>query len=226
MKKIFVLPLLVLAMSTQKVFAINTEQSPGKAMGQSNPPIVSPTPKLTGQQVSNQMETKNQGEDKLIMIQEEENSQFQPEEQTAKMNASQSAQMQAVSQQVQMLLSTQLHNEGIGQQVREVAMAQQNQQTQIQEQLQNLDNRNKVLKFFFGADKENLAKLSALISENQARIEELTQLQSELTNSSDIAALQSTIDSLNEANQSLETRMQSETQTRSLFGWLLQLFQN
>jgi uncharacterized protein YeeX (DUF496 family) len=74
-----------------------------------------------------------------------------------------------------------------------------------------------------GSDYQALKNVQKQIEQNQLRIQQLEQLQNQLTNQSDIAIVQETIQALTEQNISLQDRINLEEQSGSLFGWLFKL---
>jgi len=177
----------------------------------------SQSPSLAGNQVQNQNQVKtlNQGEDLQLQVntQEQENL----EEGTKNMGE--------VATQVQQLLQLGTTG-GIGEQVRTIAQAQNQAQTQIQEQLDKLESKGKLARLLTGTDYSAVKNLKTQLEQNQLRIQQLTQLQNQLINQSDITAVQETIQALVLENTSLQDRISAEEQTRSLFGWLFRLISN
>lgn len=131
--------------------------------------------------------------------------------------------MSQVAEQVQSLLQTRTEG-GIGEQVRVVAQAQNQAQEQIQEQLNKLNSKGKLARFLTGTDQGAVKVLKTQIEQNQLRLEQLTQLQNQLTNQADAAMVQSMIQALETENTSLLEKIAQEEQTKSIFGWLIKWF--
>jgi uncharacterized protein YydD (DUF2326 family) len=131
--------------------------------------------------------------------------------------------MSEVAKQVQMLLQTKTSG-GIGEQVKQIAQEQNQAQTQIQEQLNKLESKGRLARFLTGTDFGAIKNIKQQLNENELRIEQLTKLQTQLSNQSDIAMVQETIQALIQENISLQERIATEEQTISMFGWLFRLF--
>ncbi len=190
-------------------------------------PQVSPSPSGNQVQNQNQVKTQNKGEESQLKIQNQE-------EEKAKEGTgsgegleirSQTAleHMSVVAKAVQVLLQARTSG-GIGQQVREIAQQQQQAQTQIQEQLKKIDSRGHFVRLLVGTDYGAIKNLQTQLGQNQLRIRQLEQLENQLTNQADKTAVQETIWSLSQENTSLQDKIATEQQTRSLFGWLVRLF--
>ena len=186
---------------------------------------ISPSP--TGNQVrnQNQVNTQNQGEDSQLQVntQEEENlgegqgEGLQTRSQTAVQN------MSEVAKQVQLLLQTRTTG-GIGEQVRLIAQEQNQAQIQIQEQVNKLNSKGKFARFLTGTDYGAIKSLVQQLEQNQLRIEQLEELQNQLSNQGDITMVQETIQALIQENTSLQEVIAAEEKTFGLFGWLFKFF--
>ena len=224
---ILVLPLFLVFGLALPIFAAKTNeagaQSTNTGTGQQVQQQVSTSP--TGSQVQNQnqIKTQNQGEDSQLQV----NTQEQENLEAGSLNRNQNAvqNMSEVATQVQQLLQLKTTG-GIGEQVRTVAQAQNQAQIQIQEQLTKLESKGKLVRLLTGTDYGAVKNLKAQLEQNQLRIQQLTQLQNQLTNQGDITAVQEMIQALIQENTSLQDRITAEEQTRSLLGWLFKLFAN
>ena len=174
-------------------------------------------------QNQNQMNTQNQGEDTQLQIatQEQKNSGDGEGLQTRNQAAIQN--MSIVAQKVQEILQVRTTG-GIGEQIRQVAQEQNQAQAQIQEQLNKIDTRKGVLKSLMGPDYKAIKNLEKQLEQNQLRIQQLEQLQNQLTNQVEITAVKETIQALIQENSSLNELINNEKQTKSLLGWLFRLF--
>ena len=181
----------------------------------------------TGNQIQNQnqVKTQNQGENSQLKVNTQEKENLEKHVSTGSENRNQNAvqNMSEVATKVQQLLQLRTTG-GIGEQVRQIAQEQNQAQTQIQEQLNKLESKSKIAKLLIGTDYGIVKKLKAQIAQNQARIDQLTQLQNQLSNQSDITMVQETIQALVQENTSLQERITAEEQTKSLFGWLFRFF--
>lgn len=182
-------------------------------------------------QNQNQVETQNQGEETQlnINIQEQEslgeNKDSQgvvknesPRSDTAKNN------MSIVSQKVEELLTTQTEKGGIGEQVSQIAQEQKQAQDKIQTELGKVDSRKGLLKSLMGPDYQALKNMQKQMEQNQLRIQQLEQLQNQLTNQGDITMVKETIQALIEQNTALQDRITLEEKSGSLLGWFFKLF--
>jgi len=128
--------------------------------------------------------------------------------------------MSEVAKQVQLLLQTTTKG-GIGEQVREIAREQNESQKQIEEELNKLESKSKLARLLTGTDSNALQNIKAQLVQNQVRVRKLEKLQSQLTSQSETALVQQTIQALNQENTSLQEKIATEEQTKSLLGWLL-----
>ncbi len=182
---------------------------------------LSPLP--TGNQLQNQEqgEVNNEGEDLLQNREREAGGEsFGTRSQNRNQNAIQ--QMSEVATQVQQLLQIRTTG-GIGEQVRAIAQAQNQAQAQIQEQLNKLESKGKLARLLTGTDFGAVKNLKQQLEQNRLRVQQLEQLQNQLSNREDIALVHETIQALIQENTFLQERVVAEEQTRSLFGWLLKL---
>jgi len=178
-------------------------------------------------QVQNQVQTQNQGEEQQVQVQNQEQENLGDGQEDGLQNRNQNAiqNMSEVAKQVQQLLQIRTTG-GIGEQVRQIAQEQNQAQIQIQEQLNKLESKNGLARFFSGTDYGAVKNLRAQLVQNQARIKQLEQLQNQLSNQEDITMVQATVQALIQENTSLQERITTEEQTRSIFGWLFKLFAN
>ena len=227
---VFVFALLFVAMP---VFAANngagTQGTAGTQQGtttQTQQKLQTP-PSPTGSQVQNQnqVKTQNKGEDSQLKVNTQEQESLGEEQGTGSQNRNQNAvqNMSEVAAQVQQLLQIRT-TRGIGEQVRQVAQAQNQAQTQIQEQINKLDSKGKLARIITGTDYGAVKNLKQQLGQNQLRIRQLEQLQNQLTNQGDITAVQEAVQALIRENTSIQDRIMIEEQAKSLFGWFFKLF--
>ncbi len=81
-------------------------------------------------------------------------------------------------------------------------------------------------RFFGGTDKEAVQGLQQQIEQNQIQIQQLTELQNQLSNQEDITAVAATIQALTQQNTTLQERINTEERSRGIFGWLFGIFGN
>ncbi len=179
-------------------------------------------------QVKNQIETKNQGEDSQLKVETKEETSTVVGSGIAKnespRNDMAEEKMSDVANQVEELLTNKTMKGGIGEQVKQIATQQKQAQEQVKAQLDQVGNRKGLLKSLIGPDYKALKDVEKQIEENQLRIEQLTELKTQLANQSDIAMLEETIQDLTEQNTQLQDTVVNESQTKSMFGWLYKYF--
>ena len=221
MKKILLLVLPLFLIIASPAVAKNETSSQNTGSSQQ----INASPSSTGSSVQNknQVSTQNQGENTQLQVttQEEENSGDGEGLQTRNQAAIQN--MSIVAQKVQEMLQVRTTG-GIGEQVRQIAQEQNQAQTQIQEHLNKINTRKGVLKFLLGPDYKALGNLERQLEQNQLRVQQLEQLQNQLSNQAEITTVKEAIQALIQENTSLLELINSEGQTRSLFGWLFRMF--
>ena len=230
MKKLSILIVAVAILAVNNlVFAAknDTGAQTGQQVQQQNQQQLQISDSPIGNQVQNQnqVETQNQGEDSQLEInnQEQENLNDGRGEGLENRNPNTIENMSEVAKQVQQLLQVGAEG-GIGEQVRQIAQEQNQAQTQIQKQLNKLESKGKFARLLTGTDYGAIKNIKAQLVQNQVRIEQLTQLQNQLSNQSDLTMVQETIQALIQENTSLQERITAEEQTKSMFGWLFRFF--
>ena len=220
------------------VFAANNEtgtQGTGSQQGTTNQQQLQVSPSPTGIQVQNQnqVETQNEGEDSQMQTNTKEQENLGGNQETqgkgfSKESSPRSAtathNMSVVAQKVEELLTTRTMQSGIGQQVKVIVQEQKSAQQQIQAKLTKVDSRGNLLKAIIGPDFNSLKNMRKQTEQNQLRIQQLAQLQSQLTNKGDITQVQEMILALTDQNTALQDRINLEEQSGSLLGWLFKLF--
>ena len=176
-------------------------------------PSVSPT----GQQVQNrnEVQTKNQGQEKKLQVSTQE---------TENLNQEVDTSLEKVSTQVQELIDTVGAKSGIGQQVKEIAQNQQKNQEKIKSSVYELKNRGQLIRLFVGSDKKMTQALEQMTEENKLTIEKLEAMKNLTNNQTELAQLQDTIGILLTQNGYLEEKIATEKQANGLFGWFTRLF--
>ena len=215
-KLLYILPLFLVFGSVFPTFAANNN-----GLGQQNADASQQA------QVQNQVQTQNQGEEQQVQVQNQERENLGDGQGEGLQNRNQNAvqNMSEVAKQVQQLLQVRTTG-GIGEQIRQIAQEQNQAQTQIQEQLNKLESKNRLARFFSGTDYGAVKSLKVQLVQNQARIKQLEQLQNQMSNQEDVTVVQATIRALIQENTSLQERITTEEQTISIFGWLFKLFAN
>lgn len=175
-----------------------------------------------GNQVQNQVQTQNAGEDSQLNVNTQESLQANGDSQGRSDTARQS--MSTVAQKVEELLEVGGAQGGIGQQVKTIAQQQKQAQGEMMGQLSKLESRQGLMKKLFGADLKAIKNLKQQMEQNQLRIQELQELQNQVTNKAEEIQIQELVHALVEQNTSLGEQIQAEEQVGSVFGWLLKLF--
>lgn len=132
--------------------------------------------------------------------------------------------MSIVASEVEKLLTTEDRQGGIGKQVREIARQQKQAQEETEEELDKLDLRKGFLKKLFGPNYKAIRNIKKQIEQNQLRIRQLDQLQTQVANQADKVKIQEAAQALVEQNTALQEQIEFEKQTPSLFGWLFKIF--
>lgn len=141
-------------------------------------------------------------------------------------NASGSARsrINAVSDRVSNLMEMKEDKSGIGQKVKEVAKEQIKSQEKVAEKLAKMEEKKIWFKKMFGYDEEAVLGVKEEIDANRLRIQELTKLQEETTDKTEMAEIESAINSLIEQNASLEEIVQEEMKNQGVWGWFRSMF--
>jgi hypothetical protein len=187
-------PGVIMAQGSQNTRQIEQNQAQKQAM---DPATVTPETNREQNQNEIQIQTQNQAEDTQLMI---------------------------ATQQMQQLMEMDGMGEETGTQVREIAGQQAQSQSQIQVQVENLDLRPIYMKRLFGPDYKTIDALNRHMEQNTLRIQQLETLANQVTNQADQTRIREAVRALVEQNTALQTRIQSEEGTGSLFGWLIRLF--
>lgn len=182
-----------------------------------------------------QVETQNEGGDSQINAntQEQENVSGSQETQgqgtqkeTSPRSGTATQSVSKAAQKVEELLITKTMQGGIGQQVKVIAQEQKSAQVQIQTALEKVDGRGGILKAIIGPDFSALKNMQKQMEQNQLRIQQLEELQSQLVNQEEIDQVQETIRAMVDQNVALQDRIALEEKSFSAFGWLFKLFAN
>jgi hypothetical protein len=197
--------------------------------------LLSVSPALAkNEQAQNQTQTQNVGEENRLNVQVEEikmkeistDSEEKSDEESPRSALPANAQekMSVVSQKVHELLSSETETTGIGDQVRQVARLQNQAQEKIQTEVSKMASRSGLLKGLFGPDWKAIGNLNEELAQNQLRIQKLQELKTEVVNQAEETQIQETVEALVEQNTALESQINQEEGSFSLFGWLVKLF--
>ncbi|RJR26503.1 hypothetical protein C4561_05135 [candidate division WWE3 bacterium] len=164
-------------------------------------------------QDQNKVNTQNQGEDSQLKVSTQNNE-----------NTSSRQHMSNVAQAVEDFLSNGNKSGEMGGQISEIAKQQQATQSQIGKSLDKIEGKSQVMKSLFGPDYKAIKDMKQLIQQNQVRIQQLQNLQTETQNQGENTQLQVMIKAMVDQNTALQNQMQTEENVKSLFGWLIKLF--
>jgi len=186
------------------------------------------------EQAQNQTQTQNMGEEGQLNVQVQEinmeessgGSKAESNEESSRSALPANAQqkMSVVSQKVHELLSSEMETSGIGEQVREVARLQNQAQEKIQTEVSKMASRSGLLKGLFGPNWKAIGNLNQELAQNQLRIQKLEELKTEVANQAEETEIQEMIEALVDQNTALESQINQEEDSFSLFGWLIKLF--
>jgi hypothetical protein len=216
-------------MMTFPVMVYAVGQNQGQQQGTGSENVVNSlkaTITPTGVLNRNRVETQNQGEENQIKTQEaeQEDSEGTPGSQFG-VNRNQNAyeHMSTVAQKVQELQMLGDREGGLGEQIREIARTQSQSQEQLQAELGKLDGRQGWLKSLIGPDFSAVKNIKMELEQNRVRIQQLEQLQSQLTIQGDVTTIREMIQALVVENEELQNKLTQEEGTKSMLGWLFRL---
>lgn len=205
--------------------AVTGSSGQGSVTGQQ---AITTSPSQPSVQVQNQVKTQNQGEDSQLMVETKEETSLNKAGDGVKNESPRSdvakERMSNVAIQVEELLTNKTMKGGVGEQVRQIASEQKQAQEQVKSDSDTIGSRKGLIKSLIGPDYKSLKKLENQVEANQLRIEKLTELKTQLTNKSDIAMIEATIQALTEQNTQLQKTATDEMQSKSMFGWLFKYF--
>ncbi len=177
-------------------------------------------PMPEGNQVQNQASTQNAGEESQLQNQEtlyaDEDSGSSVER-----NAVARERMSIVAREVEKLLADgEQFNGTLGEQVKQIAQQQKQAQKEINDELENLEARQGLMRSLFGADQKAVKNMKQQLEENQRRIEVMSQLQNEVSNQAEETQIQNVINAMISQNSTLQEQIRAEEQVGGVFGWL------
>ena len=164
------------------------------------------------QQFQNKVETQNQGEEAQIQV---NTSQSEGRSDSARQH------MSNVAEEVEALLADEDRDGGIGQQVKVIAQEQKNAQKAIEGNLEEIDGRKGFAKKLLGPDYGAMKNLEKHMAQNQLRIQQLQQLQTQTSNQSEQTQLKNAIQAMQNQNTVLGERLQAESDSPGMLGWLI-----
>jgi hypothetical protein len=161
-----------------------------------------------------------QGGEEEVVITSEGEEETAPRKEASPRSERARERMSVVAQRVEEILLTQGVQGGIGDQVRQVAREQKLAQEEMQLELNKIENRGNFLKRLIGPNYGAIKRMERQVEQNQLRIQQLTQLQTQLTNQAEITQVEAMLEALWEQNTALQERMDQEEDGFSLLGWL------
>lgn len=171
----------------------------------------------------------NQGESTQIQTQEQNSVQTQEnaaadktKKGKSKSNSSEQRRSQVASA-VQAMLQIADREGGIGQQVRVIAQAQNQNQVKLEQNLEKIQSRSGVAKFFIGPNYGEIKDAQKTLEQNREQIRQLNQIRTQLSNEGDQEQLTEQIRVLEQVNQEIENALSNVQSGFSLFGWLNKL---
>ena len=165
----------------------------------------------SGETLENQNQERNQNSD---------NSQNQNENGVTNGEARRSQ----VANAVQEMLQIADRSGGIGEQVRVIAQAQNQNQERLENNLEKIQNRNRVAKFFIGPNYEEVKEAQNNLEQNRERVRQLKEIKTQLGDEADNQSLGEQIQLLEQANAEAEISLDNSTKGFSLLGWLFRFF--
>lgn len=182
-------------------------------------------------QNQNQVNTQNQGENTKLQVntQNNESSKFGSEiveNEKVSTNKSGNARqhMSSVSAAVEGFLATGNRVGGVGKEISDIATQQKGAQNMIENALDNMESKKGLAKKLFGPDYGAIKEMKQLVQQNQVRIQQLQQLQNQAQNQGEETQLKEMIKAMVDQNTALQSQVRAEESVKSVFGWLLKLF--
>lgn len=221
-----ILPIFLSLFILFPIFSLaKNENAPGtldqEAQGQGTPIQQGTGNSESVTQYQNQNQVQNAGEEQQL------NNAFQQQSQTSGSgNGALNQKAGQVSKYVHELLNSETLTGGIGQQVREFAMNQNESQERVLQNMEKIQNRNQFTRFLFGTDRNAIAEMQSEMNRNQTRLLQLANIKEEITNPEDFENVEAYIESLREQNLELAQTIETESQSKGIFGWFIDLINN
>jgi len=148
------------------------------------------------------------------------------EEKLRSMNRSERAteRMSDVAKSVQELLANPDREGGIGKDIREIARQQQNSQEDLEENLSDVNERNRLFKLIVGVDGKALGEVKKEASQIDGRIAKLKALSNSVQDEEEQAELNTFIEDLEGQRNDLLETVEVEDSSFSMVGWMRRLF--
>jgi len=212
--RIKILSLIILA----SLLSTCTFAKGGSSQGQQN---VSSSSRQGQDNSSPESNVSDKGDNQQIQVHTQQQTE---DEEKGGTNSNLSEHASSVAKYVQNLLNSTNLSGGIGDQVREIARTQNQSQEKIKKQINNIENKNKFLKFLFGTNYDALRTMQQEMEQNQERVRTLLQLKDQVVGFAEKQDIQGLIDSLNNQNVTLQDKITNELGKFSLLGWFSKLF--
>lgn len=174
----------------------------------------------SGDQVQNQGQIQNQGEEKQIQTNENQGS----KNQNSIGNTNATQRKSQVANAVQQMLQLAERNGGIGEQVRTIAQTQTQNQEKIEANLEKIQGRSGVAKFFIGPNYGEINNAKRTLEQNKEQLKQLNEIKNQLSNQGDQQILTEQIQTLEQANSQIETSLEESQKGFSLLGWMFKWF--
>jgi hypothetical protein len=129
-----------------------------------------------------------------------------------------------VANAVQKMLKVAERNGKVGQKIEIIARTQAQNQSKIENQMEQIQNRGKLKKFFFGPDYKKISSVEEKIANHDEKIAELKALALELIDLDDLTILENQITVMEQVKSELVAETLVERKGFSLFGWLNKMF--
>jgi len=232
MKKVIYTSLLSIIIVPLSVLAAQNGESANAQSGQANSNNATASATVSTTQNQNQTQTQTNNPEVGTMTQEQTRTELQAELQKSQPTYTPTRQMSqtrltAVSQTVENLvtLASRLYtqNQSLSVQIRTTAQEQIKAEDKINQSLDKAESRTGFAKFFVGPNYKQLKVVKQEMEQNRLRIQQLNQIMSQITNTSDQTELANLIKILEAQNTNLKEQLNQDTKGFSLFGWLSKL---
>lgn len=113
----------------------------------------------------------------------------------------------------------------IGKEVSKIAKAFNNSVQETIKAEEKIRSKNRILRFFVGADQETVEELQNLVNQNRIRIQQLKELKNQSDYEDEVRTLmQEQIQSMEQGQNKLQEIIQNERNARGIWGWFKGLF--
>jgi hypothetical protein len=173
-------------------------------------------------QEQNEKQVQNQNKD----IQNQEQNEKQVQNQEMGRTRTESSTFNKVASSIQEMLQINEENNEIKEQIRNIAQIHIQNHEKLETNLQVIQNRNSLVRFFIGPNYNEIKNANKLLEQNRERIEQLNQIKDQLSNQANAQILGQQIQNLKEANLEIENSLIATQKRFSLFGWAFKLLTN